>query len=67
MFCWDAQLQLTEFREEQLLPVIFAPEKQCVSTDCCMPVVARPFLSLSDLLKVCNANKTQSPKVKNLI
>lgn len=26
-FCWDAQLQLTESWEEQLLPVIFAPEK----------------------------------------
>lgn len=70
LFCWGAQLQLTKFREEQLLPVIFAPEKaaqQCVSTDCCMPVVARPFLSCIDLLRVCNANKTQSPKVKNMI
>lgn len=69
-FCWDVQLQLAEFREEQLLPVIFAPEKaaqQCVSTDCWMPVVARPFLSCSDLLWVCNANKTQPPKVKNMI
>lgn len=52
-FCWDVQLQLAEFREQQLLPVIFAPEKaaqHCVSTDCWMPVVARPFLSCSDLL-----------------